>query len=46
MMGEDGGWKGGLHGWLAVMYSCLQSISMQGWTKIHRPKDGERQRTK
>lgn len=32
-----------MHGWLVVMYSCLKSISMQGWTETHRPEDGERQ---
>lgn len=43
--GEVGGGGGEVvHGWLVVMYSCLQSISMQGWTEIHRPEDGERER--
>ncbi len=39
-----GGEGAGMHGWLVVMYSCLKSISMQGWTEIHRPEDRERQR--
>lgn len=39
--GVEGGW---MHGWLVVMYSRLKSISMQGWTEIHRPEDGERRR--
>lgn len=36
---------GGVHGWLVVMYSCLKSISMQGWTETQRPEDGGRQKT-
>lgn len=35
---------GEMHGWLVVMYSCLKSISMQGWTEMHRPEDRERER--
>lgn len=31
-----------MHGWLVVMYSCLKSISMQGWTETQRPEDGGR----
>lgn len=38
------GGGGRVHGWLVVMYSCLESISMQGWTEIHRPEDAERQK--
>lgn len=34
-----------MHGWLVVMYSCLKSISMQGWTETRRPEDEGRRTT-
>lgn len=40
---RSGGGRG--HGWLLVMYSCLKSISMQGWTVTRRPEDKGRRTT-
>lgn len=35
-----------MHGWLVVMYSCPQSVFMQGWTEKRWPGDQKTQRRK